>query len=114
MKLKNVIYCSNPDEVPKTPHWAILQSQTHHVPGDQRSNDYPGHGYPAHDVQSWSYTAYLDEAEWKAEVTTLTGRVYKQPFVAMHVTPAQVKTTISVEINNDSQEVLDCVRRQRS
>lgn len=59
------------DDISKMPageHWAILQNESIHVPGDERSRTAPGHGYPEHTEKSLSYTAYFTFEEFENEL----------------------------------------------
>ncbi len=32
--------------------YIVIEKSSYHVPGDERSRTHPGHGYPAHDVDT--------------------------------------------------------------
>lgn len=65
MSIEKVIYVHKPEDVPACEHWAIIEGTSVFVPGDERSRTNPGHGYPEHTDNYITYTAYLDEAEFK-------------------------------------------------
>jgi hypothetical protein len=65
-----------PEDVPDDRHYAVIiyATNTVHIPGDQRSRDAPGHGYPEHtevfnNFEHWVTTereilnAFLEELE---------------------------------------------------
>jgi hypothetical protein len=85
----------------KNPHWAILTFSQTQVEGDERSRTNPGHGYPAHTVNTVEYAAFANEENWKAEVSELENPKYgsKSVYHAMYVIPATVTKTVNVEIN---------------
>lgn len=89
-------YCHNAKDVPKTEHFAIVVFSSFWVEGDQRSRDYPGHGYPGHSENKAEYRAFLDRAEWEKEVDTYTEQ--KANFVAFTAKPAVVETVVKVNI----------------
>lgn len=53
-------------DVPSGEHWVILEDRSVHVPGDQRSRDFPGHGYPEGTERFMSYTVYAGQKEFEA------------------------------------------------
>lgn len=88
------------EDIPVGEHWAIIEVTTFTVPGDQRSRDAPGHGYPAHTEQQITYRAYTDEAAFLTEMKSLlTGQYTKHRNVrGIHVqgTYAPI-TTVQLE-----------------
>ena len=93
---KNWIH--KPSEVPTVPHFAIFEGRSIHIPGDERSRQYPGHGYPASTEYFLSYIAFDTKEEWEAEIQSRAGRKTTDPFVAVHIIPAQVETKVVVNI----------------
>lgn len=60
----------------KTPtgeHWAIIIPGTIHHEGDQRSRDFPGHGYPSYTESTTSYKWYETEDAMKAALVNESG-----------------------------------------
>ena len=89
-------------DIPETPHYAIVTFQNIHIEGDERSRTHPGHGYPAHTVETADYKAYTTREEWEKAVKSLETRVFGKPsYRAMYVVPAKVltSTTVNVEVN---------------
>ena len=96
-----------PIDIPEGPHYAVLVYSTHstHIPGDQRSRDAPGHGYPAHTetsntVEHWvtlSPTALGEKIEQLSE----TPKYQDKPvFVVLKVEKKlSVTTRTSVDID---------------
>lgn len=94
-------YCHTLSDIPAGPHYAILRGASIYIPGDERSKQYPGHGYPASTEHYLNYIAYTDRAEWEAEVSRLAKEQTGQSptFIAIQVTPAVVETTVKVSIS---------------
>lgn len=53
-------------DLPPGEHWAILEFGSITIPGDERSRQAPGHGYPEHTETTLSYEFFTDEAKFKA------------------------------------------------
>ena len=96
-----VKYCTKPKDIPTKPHFAIITGGSIHVPGDERSRQYPGHGYPASTEYHVVYAAYDNHEEWATEVARRQKSTYQneRDFVAMAITPAVIETTVSVKID---------------
>ncbi len=89
----------NKGEVPKEPHFAIIEFSSVWIPGDERSRTNPGHGYPEHTESKCEYIVFECEGEWKNEIAKRESNPYgDKNFVAVRVTPATVKTTVNVSI----------------
>jgi hypothetical protein len=84
----------DPNDIPAVPHYAVIvygQSSVH-IPGDERSKQCPGHGYPAHyetfdTFEHWVSTD-LEAAQDFAvslESKPLSYGEKKKPFVILHV-----------------------------
>ena len=89
------------DEVPKEPHFAIIEFSSYYVEGDERSRTNPGHGYPGHTESKCEYIVFECEGEWKNEIEKRMLSKYTgsgQNFVAVRVTPASIATKINVNI----------------
>lgn len=87
------------DEVPKGPHFAIFESNSIHVPGDERSRQYPGHGYPASTEYFMSYIAFDTKEEWEADIQERVTRKNADKFVAVQVIPATIETKVVVNVS---------------
>ena len=94
------VYCKRVTDIPTGPHYAILNSNSQYIPGDERSRTHPGHGYPAYTEYYMDYISFTDYNEWVEEVNRLTKQSKSQTptFVAVQVTPAVVETTVKVTI----------------
>jgi hypothetical protein len=80
------------------PHWAIIQSHSVFVPGDQHSRDAPGHGYPEHYEETISYNAYTNIDQWRDRIEVLirNGKSNGTDFLAVQVTPQIVHFKVEV------------------
>jgi hypothetical protein len=87
-------------DVPTDEHYAILEFSSIHIPGDQRSIDAPGHGYPERIEQVVKYIVFETRAEWEKEI----GRRMASPFqcdrfVPLFVRPAIVHMHIETKVS---------------
>jgi hypothetical protein len=79
-----------PDDVPAVPHYAVIvygQSSIH-IPGDERSRQCPGHGYPSHyeTFDTFEHWVTTDPEEAKAFAVSLEQKsLDKRPFVVIQV-----------------------------
>lgn len=94
-----------PQDVPVRPHFCVLiyNTQSVYIPGDQRSRDCPGHGYPEHTETYDAFEHWITEdegvlREFIAEIEEDNKRSSsKSPYVVMSVlSKAQVKTEVKV------------------
>jgi hypothetical protein len=89
------VYPSRPEQVPEVEHWVILSGRSTTIPGDQRSREAPGHGYPEHTDYHLEYEAFLTEDDFKHEVTRRVQQGDKN-WRAIHVLPVQVQTVVEI------------------
>lgn len=94
------IRCNHKSNVPKEDHFAILTFSTITIPGDERSRTNPGHGYPESTESVVKYTAYLDEAEWKAAIFEKMNSpsYYKDNFLPIKVKGVVIETSYNIII----------------
>ena len=93
-------YCKSPTEIPKIPHFAIVEfSQVHHE-GDERSRTNPGHGYPAYSETVCQYISFDSKTAWEQEISKRMQSKYgrKDDFVAITATQAQITTQTIVNV----------------
>lgn len=81
-------------QVPTTAHWAVIEDNSIYVPGDQRSNESPGHGYPAENVNYVAYHAFDTEAEL-IEWVSMRQR-YAKDYTVLYVEPKTIKQSFSI------------------
>ena len=64
----SAVHVTDISKIPNGEHWAILENNSIHIPGDERSRTNPGHGYPESTEHVISYTAYTDKTEFETEL----------------------------------------------
>jgi hypothetical protein len=92
---------SQPSDFPDGPHLAIIDFGTIHIPGDERSKQHPGHGYPAHNETTISYRWWKPEDRefWEAEIAERETSYKKGTYVALengHKVTVEPKFSIKV------------------
>jgi len=85
-------------DIPDGEHWVAIEDHSVHVPGDQRSIDYPGHGYPAHTERSISMLLFDDKEAMESWIKHQEAQYTKRSYKILHIRTPQVKKTISVDI----------------
>jgi len=93
-------FISTQKDMPKEKHWAIIEYSTVHIPGDQRSIDCPGHGYPAHTQSIVKYEAYFTEEKWlnQIEYRETQSSYNKKEYTALVVNPVVVEKRVTVRV----------------
>ena len=84
-------------DIPEEEHYVILEFSLTDVPGDERSREAPGHGYPAHTMSQVDYTIYESKEEWEQEIAVRTKR-NDDDFKAIVVKPIKPKVEVIVDI----------------
>jgi hypothetical protein len=90
------IYVRSTDRMPPGEHWTILTNAGIFVPGDERSRQAHGHGYPEHTESYLDYVAYTDEAAFMAALKAHFARGDK--VVGIHVTAERYKPVVDVVV----------------
>ena len=82
---------TSPDGFPNKPHFAALTFSHIHIPGDERSRQAPGNGYPTEDKPVAEYIVFDSEEEMKKwvadEMEYRTGFPSPPRFVVFRVNP---------------------------
>jgi hypothetical protein len=86
--------------IPTEPHWAIIRSSRIFVPGDQRSREAPGHGYPEHYEDTIEYAAYLNIEEWRLKIENLVREGKSGQFLAIHAIPQIVHLELKMTVGS--------------
>jgi hypothetical protein len=94
-------YVSNKSDMLTKPHFAIVEFGSIHIPGDERSRNSPGHGYPDHTQSTCTYIAFESEEEWKRVIDKRMTSIYgtKDNFIAIRATPATIKMQTIVKVD---------------
>lgn len=90
-------YVSTVNDIPNKPFLAILKEESVYIPGDERSQTNPGHGYPASTQNYFSMEVYDTEEEWKKAIKEYELR--KTKYKAISMSPASVRTNVEVDVN---------------
>lgn len=80
--------------MPKEPHYAVIEFDSVYIPGDARSEECPGHGYPAHSQETANYIVFENKEVWEIYVKMNRSK----NIMAVHVTPATIETQVTVSI----------------
>lgn len=72
--------------IPAGEHWAIVEIVTVHIPGDERSRQAPGHGYPERDEEYIRYTPFTGEDAREQCLSVLETMYHHHRATAIHVT----------------------------
>lgn len=92
--MMNRKYVSKAEDVPAGEHYAILLFSTVYVPDVYDSSG------PSVAESRVEYVAYFDRGDWEAEVKRKTQNASSsEGFRAIHVKPAAVTITVSVEVS---------------
>jgi hypothetical protein len=97
-------FCDTTADIPQDRHYAIITDRSISIPGDERSRQFPGHGYPASTEHVFTYTVYPTFEAWVTEIEDRERRGYKN-FRAVQVTPARVETEIKVTVAVEGDNV---------
>lgn len=89
-------YVRNRDEMPKEPHYAVIEFDSITIPGDERSRTCPGHGYPEHSEDTAKYIVFENKEVWECYVKH--NRHGRPNMVALYVKPATIETHVTVSI----------------
>lgn len=98
--LKGIMYVSNVADIPEGEHWVVLENKNTHVPGDKRSQEHPGHGYPAHTEHAMTMMVFESKEVLEEWVTKREGKVFdRKEYKVLFIRTPRVETKISVEVN---------------
>jgi hypothetical protein len=85
--VRDSFYVTDPLSIPEGEHWAIIRGTSTFVPGDERSKQYPGHGYPEHTEHHISYQVFFDEKKFQEELVRGQNLAFGvKPVRGIHVT----------------------------
>jgi hypothetical protein len=81
--------------------YAAIITTTETIPGDQRSRDYPGHGYGEHQVERTTIKKFKDLAAVEEYVRCEDESKYgKDNYILIQYEELVVKKTVSLEIQS--------------
>jgi hypothetical protein len=90
-------YINDKSAVPSKTHYAALVFDSIYIPGDRRSEECPGHGYPASTESVVRYITFDSVTEMENWVRKEEANSWKKEnYKLIEVTPLAVKHTINV------------------
>lgn len=92
-------YLRNPrktEDMPKEDCYMILTPETVHIPGDEISRQWPGHGYGPSTEHYWNVRVYYNFTEFEKAVAEFATKGVK--FVAYKCNPVSYKVNVSVNV----------------
>lgn len=92
-------YPKNIEEIELGETWVVLLNKSIHVPGDERSRQAPGHGYPAHDEPYVGMEVYFNVNALKERIAALYQRGEKFKVVKMQTVEVSAQVNIEVDID---------------
>jgi len=82
---------------PTHEHFAVISTRTVTIPGDRRSIEAPGHGYPEHDEEITHYQTFKDEPALIAYLSRLSDRERSCIYV-INAKPVSIRTETKIVI----------------
>lgn len=89
---KKPVYCHSTSDIPREPHYAVIEFETITEPGWGRED-------PCQSRQVPVYIVFPDRGSWEEEIRARTGHERKGNFVALFVQPAKVEVAVSIAVN---------------
>jgi hypothetical protein len=84
------------EDIPTSTSFCAVRGTTIYTPGDQRSRDYPGHGYP----ESWDPAIEMISFVDQNALEVWAGKNHKEleKYKLFKMTPITVEQTVSLKI----------------
>lgn len=77
--------------------YAVVYSESEYIPGDQRSIECPGHGYPAHTVTNTIFKEFKNQTEFEDWIIEETNRKYSaKRFRAFRCEELNIKSELKI------------------
>jgi hypothetical protein len=84
----------------KNPKYAVFYDETMTIPGDERSQTHPGHGYPEHTVTKHVVEEFKTQDEFRTWVEREEARAYgKKQYTAYQCYPIKITTSIKMIVD---------------
>lgn len=83
-------------DIPIVPHFAIFSIRSIHIPGDERSKQYPGHGYPDSTEYAVNYKVISGEEELRKELNKIRNLDLIR---VVQINPVAIQQQVSFTIN---------------
>lgn len=85
----NAIFCSKLEDVPKDPHWAIVEFTSVMQPGYDK-------GDPDYSSPVQKYIAFKNKHDWETEIAERTLKKSYQQWIALEIYPARIQVSVRV------------------
>jgi len=85
-------------DIPKTAHYVIIKMDSVFIPGDERSRQAPGHGYPEHTKYFPEMRVTTNKANWEQEVAEELAKDPKQEKFVAYFVPRVAEVTMEVKV----------------
>ena len=93
-------YVEIPSRLPARLHYAALVFSHITIPGDQRSIDHPGHGYPEHTESTVNYIAFDNESDMRLWVAREETSGYeKKNYRIISACPTKLNVKVVVDVS---------------
>lgn len=76
----------------------VLETDSYHVDGDERSRTNPGHGYPAHTVEYIKAHEIPSEAELMKWIESHNKYAFHSPYRVFKCEEVEIQQNISIKI----------------
>lgn len=87
-----------------TDFFAVIYVTSVTVPGDERSRNNPGHGYPEHTVDTDTIHRFPSEEKFKEWIEKEEKKQYgKRLYQAIRCTPITITTTVNIDIGGTAK-----------
>lgn len=96
--------------------FAVVYTESTHIEGDERSRSHPGHGYPAHTIETQVFKEFKDRAEFEAWVKkeTLSSSYSKRSFRAFCCKPIEITTEVKIHFGDTAIDRAKIAREIKS
>ena len=81
--------------------YGIIETSSTFIPGDERSQTHPGHGYPAYTVHHEEITEFKTREEWEKWINEAVNPKFGSPKEFRAIIFREVELKISFNINID-------------
>jgi len=108
-------YVRSKNDIPDYSHYVIVDFETIHIPGDERSRAQPGHGYPATTDTVCRYIVFDTKEEWVSAIQQrMINPSLANSFVSLVASPARVELGIHVTVETDRIGYSGCGETEES
>lgn len=80
-------------------HYAVIETTSEHVPGDERSQANPGHGYPAHTVTRHEFREFETREDWEKWIRD-KAPLFPSTFKAIIYQEVEISRAIEIKVGD--------------